>query len=496
MGRYLLGVCCRMSTTQLESKQQAWSALFTEPMSVRVQRYTASVGFDHRLWRADIQGSLAHADMLVAQGIIAQADGQAIAQGLQQIAQEIESGAFAWRLELEDVHLNIEARLTQLIGDAGKRLHTGRSRNDQVATDIRLWLRQEIDLILQALADVQRALLSVAEANVQTVMPGFTHLQVAQPISLAHHLLAYVEMFDRDSQRMREVRRRVNCLPLGSAALAGTSYPLDRERVARQLGMIDDTGAAALCLNSLDAVSDRDFAIEFTAAASLCMMHISRLSEELIIWMSQNFGFVRLADRFTTGSSIMPQKKNPDVPELARGKTARVYGHLMALLTLMKGQPLAYNKDNQEDKEPLFDTVDTLKDTLRIFAEMVGGQADAVSGKKEGGITVNAQAMEAAAKKGYATATDLADYLVKKGLPFRDAHEIVAHAVKAAQAQGVDLSELPLATLQTFDARIEEDVYGPLSLLGSMSERNTLGGTAPTQIVQQIKRHRVRLSAN
>ncbi|MFM1922672.1 MAG: Argininosuccinate lyase 1 [Pseudomonadota bacterium] len=495
MGRYLLGVCCRMSTTQLESKQQAWSALFTEPMSVRVQRYTASVGFDHRLWRADIQGSLAHADMLVAQGIIAQADGQAIAQGLQQIAQEIESGAFAWRLELEDVHLNIEARLTQLIGDAGKRLHTGRSRNDQVATDIRLWLRQEIDLILQALAEVQRALLSVAEANVQTVMPGFTHLQVAQPISLAHHLLAYVEMFDRDSQRMREVRRRVNCLPLGSAALAGTSYPLDRERVARQLGMIDDTGAAALCLNSLDAVSDRDFAIEFTAAASLCMMHISRLSEELIIWMSQNFGFVRLADRFTTGSSIMPQKKNPDVPELARGKTARVYGHLMALLTLMKGQPLAYNKDNQEDKEPLFDTVDTLRETLLIFAEMIGGELNPATGERVAGMQINAEAMQTAVQRGYATATDLADYLVKRGMPFRDAHEVVAHAVKAAQALGVDLSELSLEQLQQLAPTIQANAQQVLAASGAMQARQTVGGTAPEQVRLQLQRHRQRLDA-
>ena len=482
-----------MSKAQLESKQHAWSALFNEPMSARVQRYTASVGFDQRLWRADIEGSLAHAEMLAAQGIISQADGQAIAKGLAQIAQEIESGTFVWRLELEDVHLNIEARLTQLIGDAGKRLHTGRSRNDQVATDIRLWLRQEIDLIVNALHALQRALLHVASDHVHTVMPGFTHLQVAQPVSLAHHLLAYVEMFERDAQRMREVRQRVNCLPLGSAALAGTSYPLDRERVARQLGMTDEHGAPKLCLNSLDAVSDRDFAIEFTAAASLCMMHVSRLSEECIIWMSQNFGFIRLADRFTTGSSIMPQKKNPDVPELARGKTARVYGHLMGLLTLMKGQPLAYNKDNQEDKEPLFDTVDTLKDTLRIFAEMIGGQTN-VSGSKEGGLTVNAAHMEAAAKKGHATATDLADYLVKKGLPFRDAHETVAHAVKAATSHNCDLSELPLNVLQGFHASIEKDVYEVLSLHGSLNARNTVGGTAPAQVQAQIARHQQRLA--
>jgi argininosuccinate lyase len=326
----------------------------------------------------------------------------------------------------------MEARLTQLVGDAGKRLHTGRSRNDQVATDVRLWLRGEIDVITGLLTELQKALVDIAAQNVDVILPGFTHLQVAQPVSFGHHLLAYVEMFARDAERLADVRRRTNRLPLGSAALAGTTYPLDRARVARTLGMVDEHGEPQLCQNSLDAVSDRDFAIEFTAAASLCMVHISRLSEELIIWMSQNFGFIRIADRFTTGSSIMPQKKNPDVPELARGKTGRVVGHLMGLITLMKGQPLAYNKDNQEDKEPLFDTVDTLKDTLRIFAEMIGGQPNPATGKKEGGLSVNREAMEQAARKGYATATDLADYLVKKGVPFRDAHETVAHAVKAA----------------------------------------------------------------
>jgi argininosuccinate lyase len=316
---------------------------------------------------------------------------------------------------------------------------------------------------------------------------------VAQPVSFAHHLLAYVEMFARDAERMADVRRRTNRLPLGSAALAGTTYPLDRERVAKSLGMVDELGNACVSQNSLDGVSDRDFAIEFTAAASLCMVHISRLSEELILWMSQNFGFVKIADRFTTGSSIMPQKKNPDVPELARGKTGRVVGHLMGLITLMKGQPLAYNKDNQEDKEPLFDTVDTLKDTLRIFSEMIGGQINAQTGQKEGGITVNAQAMEAATKKGYATATDLADYLVKKGLPFRDAHEVVAHAVKTAQTQNLDLSELPLSTLQQFNPAIQADVFDCLSLVGSLNARNTLGGTAPSQVRLQIARHHARL---
>ncbi|MFC7408404.1 argininosuccinate lyase [Hydrogenophaga atypica] len=482
-----------MSSNQLDTKSQAWSALFSEPMSDLVKRYTASVFFDKRLWLADITGSLAHAEMLAAQGIIAAADREAIERGMAQIRQEIESGSFEWKLDLEDVHLNIEARLTQLVGDAGKRLHTGRSRNDQVATDVRLWLRGEIDLITTLLDDLQNALVDVAEQNVDVILPGFTHLQVAQPVSFAHHLLAYVEMFARDAERLGDVRRRTNRLPLGSAALAGTTYPLDRERVARTLGMVDEQGVAQVCQNSLDAVSDRDFAIEFSAAASLIMVHISRFSEELIVWMSQNFGFIKIADRFTTGSSIMPQKKNPDVPELARGKTGRVVGHLMGLITLMKGQPLAYNKDNQEDKEPLFDTVDTLKDTLRIFAEMVGGQVNPATGAKEGGITVNAVAMEEAAKRGYATATDLADYLVKKGLPFRDAHETVAHAVKAATAHACDLSELPLAVLQGFHPSIEKDVYDCLSLQGSLHARNTLGGTAPTQVRQQLARHRARL---
>ena len=470
-----------MPHNQFDKKSQAWSALFSEPMSELVKRYTASVFFDQRLWQADIAGSLAHAEMLAAQGILSAEDRAAIEHGLGLISTEIASGKFEWKLDLEDVHLNIEARLTHLIGVAGKRLHTGRSRNDQVATDVRLWLRGEIDLISALLAELQRALLEVAEKNVATILPGFTHLQVAQPVSLGHHLLAYVEMFSRDAERVGEVRRRTNSLPLGAAALAGTSYPIDRERVARTLGMVNEQGQPQVCQNSLDAVSDRDFAIEFSAAAALCMVHISRLSEELVLWMSQNFGFIQIADRFTTGSSIMPQKKNPDVPELARGKTGRVVGHLMGLITLMKGQPLAYNKDNQEDKEPLFDTVDTLKDTLRIFAEMVGG------------ITVKPEAMERAALKGYATATDLADYLVKKGLPFRDAHETVAHAVKAAISHQVDLSELPLQVLQQFNPNIEKDVYEVLSLRGSLNARDILGGTAPNQVRAQIARHRARL---
>jgi len=463
------------SENQLDKKSQAWSALFSEPMSDLVKRYTASVGFDQRLWKADIQGSLAHAEMLAAQGILSADDLAAIERGMAQIRAEIESGAFEWKLDLEDVHLNVEARLTQLVGDAGKRLHTGRSRNDQVATDVRLWLRGEIDTIATLLMDLQRGLVEVADANAEVILPGFTHLQVAQPVSFGHHLLAYVEMFARDAERLADVRRRTNRLPLGAAALAGTSYPLDRERVAKTLGM------SGVCQNSLDAVSDRDFAIEFTSAAALCMVHVSRLSEELVLWMSQNFGFIDLPDRFCTGSSIMPQKKNPDVPELARGKTGRVVGHLMGLITLMKGQPLAYNKDNQEDKEPLFDTVDTLTDTLRIFAELVRG------------IVVKPQAMERAALRGYATATDLADYLVRKGLPFRDAHETVAHVVRAAIERGVDLAELSVDELRGFHPAIGDDVREVLTLRGSLNARNVLGGTAPAQVRAQVARHRARL---
>jgi len=464
-----------MSANQFEKKSEAWSALFTEPTSELVKRYTASVTFDKRLWRADIAGSLAHAAMLADRKVIAPADLAAIQRGLATISEEIERGDFKWSVDLEDVHLNIEARLIELAGDAGKRLHTGRSRNDQVATDVRLWLRDEIDTLGVLLTQLQRALVELAGHHVETVMPGFTHLQVAQPVSFAHHLLAYVEMFARDAERMVEVRARTNRLPLGAAALAGTSFPLDREGVAKALRM------DGVCQNSIDAVSDRDFAIEFMSAASLAMLHVSRLSEEIVIWMSQSFGFIELADRFCTGSSIMPQKKNPDVAELARGKTSRVVGHLMGLFMLMKGQPLAYNKDNQEDKEPLFDSVDTLKDTLRVFAEMVPG------------ITVKAKAMERAARLGYATATDLADALVKKGVPFRDAHEAVARAVKHAMSEGVDLSELPLAVLQGFHPAIGADVQAVLTLRGSLASRNVVGGTAPEQVRAQIARHKARL---
>jgi argininosuccinate lyase len=461
----------------LANKSQAWSALFSEPMSELVQRYTASVPFDQRLAQADIAGSLAHARMLGAQGVIAAADVADIERGLAQIRGEIEAGTFEWKLELEDVHLNIEARLTALVGDAGKRLHTGRSRNDQVATDVRLWLRGEIDALAPLLAQMQRALLAVAAQHTDTILPGYTHLQVAQPVCFAHHLMAYVEMFARDAERLADVRKRVNRLPLGAAALAGTSYPLDREAVARELGF------DGLCMNSLDAVSDRDFAIEFCAWAAICMMHVSRLAEEIVLWMSQNYGFIDLADRYCTGSSIMPQKRNPDVAELARGKTGRVYGHLTALLTLMKGQPLTYNKDNQEDKEPLFDTVDTLAATLRIMAEMVGG------------IVVKPEAMRRAAQKGFATATDLADYLVKKGVPFRDAHEVVAAAVKHALQRSLDLADLPLETLRGFHAAIDEDVYEQaLTLCASVKARQVAGGTAPERVREQIAAHRQRLA--
>jgi argininosuccinate lyase len=464
-----------MSANQFEKKSEAWSALFSEPTSELVKRYTASVGFDQRLWRADIAGSLAHAAMLAERGVIGAADLAAIESGLATIQGEIERGEFAWSVDLEDVHLNIEARLVALAGDAGKRLHTGRSRNDQVATDVRLWLRDEIDLVSALLVELQRALVELASVHTETILPGFTHLQVAQPVSFAHHLLAYVEMLARDAERMAEVRSRTNRLPLGAAALAGTSFPLDRDAVAKTLDM------EGVCTNSIDAVSDRDFAIEFASAAALCMVHVSRFSEELVLWMSQSFGFIELADRFTTGSSIMPQKKNPDVPELARGKTGRVVGHLMGLLMLMKGQPLAYNKDNQEDKEPLFDIVDTLKDTLRVFVEMVPG------------ITVKAEAMERAALRGYATATDLADYLVKKGVPFRDAHEAVAHAVKHAIAQGVGLGDVPLAELQRFHPAIDADALAVLTLRGSLAARDIVGGTAPRRVAAEIGRHRQRL---
>lgn len=463
-------------TSALNKKDTSWSGRFNEPVAELVKKYTASVSFDKRLAVFDIQGSLAHAQMLGAQKIISVDDVKSIEAGLAEILQEIEAGKFEWLLDLEDVHLNIEKRLTDKIGDAGKRLHTGRSRNDQVATDVRLWLRTTTDEVIAGLKKLQISLLELAETHFDTVMPGFTHLQVAQPVTFGHHLMAYVEMLKRDVARFTDCRKRINKLPLGAAALAGTSYPIDRELVAKKLGF------DGVCENSLDAVSDRDFAIEFTFAASLVMTHLSRLSEELILWSSPRFAFVDIADRFCTGSSIMPQKKNPDVPELVRGKTGRVYGHLTALLTLMKGQPLAYNKDNQEDKEPLFDTADTLLITLEIYADMMRG------------ITVNKENMRQAASEGFATATDLADYLAKKGMPFRDAHEVVALAVRYAVDKKVELSDLPLVTLQQFAPEISDDVYAVLTLEGSLNSRNHIGGTAPVQVSAAIMRTRKELA--
>ncbi len=465
-----------MSENSLNKKAESWSGRFSEPVAELVKQYTASVSFDKRLAEFDIAGSIAHARMLGAQGIIAQTDVIAIESGLGEILDEINAGQFEWLLDLEDVHLNIEKRLTDKIGDAGKRLHTGRSRNDQVATDVRLWLRATTDDVLASIKSLQISLLDLAEQHAETIMPGFTHLQVAQPVTFGHHLMAYFEMLKRDAERFADCRKRINRLPLGAAALAGTSYPINREMVAKSLGF------DGVCENSLDAVSDRDFSIEFTAAASVMMMHLSRFSEELILWSSPRFAFIDIADRFCTGSSIMPQKKNPDVPELVRGKTGRVYGHLVGLLTLMKGQPLAYNKDNQEDKEPLFDTADTLLMTLKIYADMLRG------------ISVNKANMRQAALEGFATATDLADYLVKKGIPFRDAHEVVALAVKHGVQQGCDLADLPLIELQKFSPMISDDVYQVLTLEGSLASRDHVGGTAPTQVKQSIVRARKLLS--
>ena len=451
---------------------KTWSGRFNEPVSELVKKYTGSIDFDKRLAKWDIDGSLAHAEMLKRVGVLSEQDLAAIQQGMAEIIEDIKSGSLEWSLDLEDVHMNIERRLTDKIGDAGKRLHTGRSRNDQVATDIRLWLRDEITVIQDLIQGLQASLLDLAEENVDVVMPGFTHLQVAQPVSFGHHMLAYVEMLGRDFERMVDCRKRVNRMPLGAAALAGTTYPIDRSITAELLGF------EQICQNSLDAVSDRDFAIEFTAAASLVMVHLSRLSEELILWMSPRVGFIDIADRFCTGSSIMPQKKNPDVPELVRGKTGRVVGHLMGMIVLMKSQPLAYNKDNQEDKEPLFDTVDTLVDTLRIYADMMRG------------VTVKADNMRAAVMQGFAMATDLADYLVKKGMPFRDSHEVVARAVRFADDKGVDLSELAFADLAQFSDLIAEDVFEHLTPEGALNARDHIGGTAPAQVRAQIARWR------
>ena len=455
-----------------------WAGRFNAPTDAFVEAFTASVDFDRRLYRYDIQGSIAHATMLVRQGILSQAEGDQIVAGLQAVRDRIDAGEFTWSIPLEDVHMNVETALTEAIGEAGKRLHTGRSRNDQVATDVRLWLRDEIDGIRAAIAHFQEALLDLAEREADTVMPGFTHLQVAQPITFGHHMMAWFEMLERDRARLADCRGRVNVMPLGAAALAGTTYPIDRALTARLLGF--DRPAE----NSLDAVSDRDFAIEFTAAAAILMMHLSRFSEELILWASAQFGFVELSDSFCTGSSIMPQKKNPDVPELVRGKTGRIFGHLMGLLTLMKGQPLAYNKDNQEDKEPLFDTVDNVKGSLKVYADMMGH------------LTCRRERMRAAATQGFSTATDLADYLVRKGIPFRDAHEIVGQAVALGVREGRDLAALTLDELRGFSDRIGPDVYAVLTLDGSVAARDHLGGTAPAQVRAAIARARSRLAGD
>jgi argininosuccinate lyase len=458
-----------------KTSSQLWTGRFTEATDKFVEQFTASEHFDRRLYRHDIQGSMAHARMLAQVGVLSQDELAAILKGLEAILGEIERGEFSWRPDLEDVHMNIEKRLTDRIGDAGKKLHTARSRNDQVATDVRLYLRDAIDVISAELIRFQRGLVALAESQAQTIIPGFTHMQVAQPVTLGHHLLAWYEMLVRDQERLSDCRKRVNVMPLGSAALAGTSFPIDRDFTCQQLGFERPTR------NSLDAVSDRDFAIEFVSACALIMTHLSRMAEEMILWASPILGYIELPDRFCTGSSIMPQKKNPDVAELVRGKGARVHGHLTGLLLLMKGQPLAYNRDNQEDKEPLFDTIDTVRDSLRAFADMVPA------------MRVHAARFYEAAKRGFSTATDLADYLVRKGVPFRDAHEIVGKAVRYGVEQGKDLSDMALSELQRFSSNISEDVFAVLTLEGSVAARDHLGGTAPAQVRAQIAAARERL---
>ncbi|MHA3055507.1 argininosuccinate lyase [Acinetobacter sp. ANC 4633] len=465
------------NTPQTNETSGMWGGRFTEATDAFVAEFTASVQFDQRFYQQDIAGSIAHATMLAKVGVLTEAERDDIIQGLTEIRQEIEAGTFEWRIDLEDVHMNIESRLTNRIGITGKKLHTGRSRNDQVATDIRLYVRDEIDDILKLLERLQKGILGLAAKNTATIMPGFTHLQTAQPVTFGHHLMAWFEMLVRDSERLIDCRKRVNRMPLGSAALAGTTYPIDRAYTAELLGF------EAVSENSLDAVSDRDFGIEFNAAASLIMMHLSRMSEEMILWTSAQFKFVNIPDRFCTGSSIMPQKKNPDVPELIRGKTGRVYGDLMSLLTLMKGQPLAYNKDNQEDKEPLFDAIDTVRGSLMAFADMIPA------------LVPNIEIMREAALRGFSTATDLADYLVKKGVAFRDAHEIVGKAVALGVQESKDLSELTLEQLQQFSDLISADVFEKaLTLEASVSARNHIGGTAPVQVAAAIERAHARLA--
>jgi argininosuccinate lyase len=457
-------------------KAKLWGGRFTGSTDALVERFTGSVDFDKRLYHYDIAGSIAHARMLAHVGVLTPSERDAIVRGLEDIEAEIDAGRFTWRTELEDVHMNIEAQLTQRIGEVGKKLHTARSRNDQVATDLRLYLRDGVDALLGAIRELQQVLLAVAEREADTIMPGFTHLQVAQPVTFGHHLLAWFEMLLRDGARLRDARTRINVLPLGSAALAGTTYPIDRAYTAELLGF------DGISENSLDAVSDRDFAIEFTAACALVMTHLSRMSEELVLWSSPIFGFVELADAYCTGSSIMPQKKNPDVPELVRGKSARVHGQLVTLLTLMKAQPLAYNRDNQEDKEPVFDALDTTLASLRVYAGLIAT------------LQVRRERLAQAAVQGYATATDLADYLVRKGVPFRDAHEIVGRAVRHAIERGCDLAQLELDALKRFSAKIDADVYQVLTADGSVQARRHVGGTAPVQVRAAIERARARLA--
>ncbi len=452
--------------------EKPWTGRFTQPTNAFVEAFTSSVGFDQRMYRHDITGSIAHATMLCKVGVLTTDEHDLIISGLNDVISDIEQGDFAWSISLEDVHMNIERRLTDKIGAAGKKLHTGRSRNDQVATDVRLYLRDEIDQISLQLKALQTNLITLAENEADTIMPGFTHLQTAQPVTFGHHMLAWNEMLQRDGERLQDCRNRVNTMPLGAAALAGTTYPIDRTITAKELGF------ERICQNSLDAVSDRDFAIEFISLSATIMMHLSRFSEELVMWSSAQFDWIDLGDGFCTGSSIMPQKKNPDVPELVRGKSGRVFGHLMSLLTLMKSQPLAYNKDNQEDKEPLFDTIDTIKGSLKVYAAMMAQ------------VTLKRDNMREAARRGFSTATDLADYLVVKGIPFRDAHEIVGKAVRLGVDSGRDLSEMKLEELQQFSDIIEADVFAVLTLEGSVAARNHLGGTAPEQVRAAAKRAR------
>ena len=466
-----------VETSTKTAENKLWGGRFAEDTDAFVEAFTASITFDKRLANQDIQGSEAHAEMLHKVGVLTAEELSDIRQGLASIREDAAAGKVEWSIALEDVHMNIEARLTDRIGIAGKKLHTGRSRNDQIATDIRLWLREQVDFIASEITRLQQGLVQLAEQEAQTILPGFTHLQVAQPITFGHHMMAWYEMLERDYERLLDCRKRINIMPLGSAALAGTSYPIDREFTSQLLNFDRPSR------NSLDGVSDRDFAIEFTSAASLIMMHLSRFSEELVLWTSAQFDFINLPDRFCTGSSIMPQKKNPDVPELVRGKTGRVYGHLFSLMTLMKSQPLAYNKDNQEDKEPLFDTVDTLVGSLRAFADMMPH------------VETKPKSMRHAAMQGFSTATDLADYLVCKGMPFRDAHEVVGKAVAFGVESSQDLSEMTLAELQQFSDTITDDVFDVLTLEGSVSARNHIGGTAPEQVLLQVAAAKVSLAA-